>query len=278
MNRDEIRELAAAYVLGALEGEDRARFQALLDSGHPEARAALSEYEETLAGVALGLAEPPPPGVKAALMQRIAAEGGAARSAPRPAAGEPRRRSLWVPVLSGALAAGVAALAVGFAVSANYEKRLDALAREVAGARAELDRQRRALEREVALARAEAARQREILALVSDPASQVVTLSGLKPAPEAKGRVVWHARAGGYLEAVGLPPAPEGKTYQLWAIAGKKPPVPAGVFDVDPGKGTGSLRVPPIPGVERVDVFAVTVEPAGGLPAPSGPMVLAGKS
>jgi hypothetical protein len=36
--------------------------------------------------------------------------------------------------------------------------------------------------------------------------------------------------------------------------------------------------VPQLAGVEKVDVFAVTLEPAGGLPAPSGEMYLAGKS
>jgi anti-sigma-K factor RskA len=49
------------------------------------------------------------------------------------------------------------------------------------------------------------------------------------------------------------------------------------VFNVD-ARGTASLTVPPLPGVDKVDVFAVTLEPAGGLPAPSGKMYLAGKS
>ena len=41
---------------------------------------------------------------------------------------------------------------------------------------------------------------------------------------------------------------------------------------------THCLRVPPLSGVGKVDVFAVTLEPAGGLSAPSGEMYLAGKS
>ena len=89
--------------------------------------------------------------------------------------------------------------------------------------------------------------------------------------------MMWNEHAGGLLVAAGLPSAPEGKAYQLWAIVGKNPPVSAGVFTVDT-KGTGSLRVPPLSGVGKVDVFAVTLEPAGGLPAPSGQMYLAGKS
>jgi anti-sigma-K factor RskA len=49
------------------------------------------------------------------------------------------------------------------------------------------------------------------------------------------------------------------------------------VFSVD-ASGTGSLSVRPLPGVATVNTFAVTLEPAGGLPAPSGEMYLLGKS
>ena len=50
MNRDEIRELAAVYALGAADGEDRARFEALLDAADPEALAALREFQDTMVG------------------------------------------------------------------------------------------------------------------------------------------------------------------------------------------------------------------------------------
>jgi anti-sigma-K factor RskA len=46
---------------------------------------------------------------------------------------------------------------------------------------------------------------------------------------------------------------------------------------VDP-RGGAALRVGPMPAAAPAEVFAVTLEPAGGLPAPSGPMYLAGKS
>jgi anti-sigma-K factor RskA len=105
----------------------------------------------------------------------------------------------------------------------------------------------------------------------------MVALSGLAPSPAARARMLWHEKAGGIFVAAGLPPAPAGKAYQLWAIAGQGAPVSAGVFAVD-ARGTGSLRVPPLAGVGRVDVFAVTLEPEGGVAAPTGTMYLAGKS
>jgi anti-sigma-K factor RskA len=261
MNRDEITELAALYALGGLEGEDRARFEALLEGGDPTALAAVRQFEDTLAGLAAATPEAPPASVKAALLARIEAEGrptSRASVTPLPDRAGPRGM-LWPVVWGGALAAGLAALAVGLTVGSSYEKRVTALGQESATLRGELER------------------QQAVIALIRDPSTQVVSLAGLKPAPAAKARMFWHARAGGLLIAAGLPAPPESKTYQLWAIAGKQAPVSAGVFGVD-AKGTGSLRVPPLPGVGTVDVFAVTLEPAGGLPGPSGEMYLAGKS
>ncbi len=254
MNQDEIGELAAAYALGGLEGEERARFEALLAAGDPETLRALREAEETLAGLAAALPEPPPAAVKEALMERIAAAPGSRRPAPR------RRKSVfWPVVLSAAMAAGLAAVVVGWSVSSTYEKRLDMLTHDADQLREEL--------------RA----QQTIIAILRDPTTQVVALAGLAPAPTAKARMMWHATAGGIFVATGLPTPPAGKTYQLWAIAGTNAPVSAGVFNVD-ASGTGSLAVHPLPGVSTVSAFAVTLEPAGGLPAPSGEMYLLGKS
>jgi anti-sigma-K factor RskA len=85
--------------------------------------------------------------------------------------------------------------------------------------------------------------------------------------------VVWHAVAGGHLFVANLPRAPEGKAYELWTI-GEGAPRPAGLFQVD-ARGRGSHRVEPVAGGAPVKVFAVTLEPEGGVPAPTGPMVLA---
>jgi len=261
VNRDEIVELAAGYALGALDEDDRARFEALLDAGDVEARAALREFEATVRDVAAETAEPPPPAVKAAVMARIDAERrsrGAVTeilSAPRAAA---PRRSPWTVVLVGAMAAGIAAIAVGLAVSTVYDRRIDQLGRQQAQLQQEL------------------ARQQELMTILQDPATRIIALAGLPAAPDARGRMLWHAKAGGLLVTQGLPPAPEGKAYELWVISGKDAPVPAGVFTVD-ARGVGSIRVAPVAGGGEPDTFAVTLEPAGGVPAPTGSMYLVGK-
>ncbi|MBI4590573.1 MAG: anti-sigma factor [Candidatus Rokubacteria bacterium] len=129
---------------------------------------------------------------------------------------------------------------------------------------------------EAASLRTQIARQQEVLAILRAPETQVVALGGLQPSPAARGRIWWHREAGGFFVASGLPPAPAGKTYQLWVITAGTP-VGAGVIDVDPA-GTGTLRVSPHPRIEKVDLFAVTLEPTGGLAKPSGAMYLAGRA
>jgi anti-sigma-K factor RskA len=167
------------------------------------------------------------------------------------------RRSVWAVVMAGAIAVGIAAIAVGFLVSTAYDRRLVHLAQEAAALRQVAER------------------QQSLVALLRDPATQVVALSGLQPAPKATATLFWHATAGALLVAQGLPPAPEGKAYQLWAMAGKNAPVGAGAFTVD-GRGVGSLRVAPMSAGGAVDTFAVTVEPVAGVPAPTGATYLAG--
>jgi Anti-sigma-K factor rskA len=49
-------------------------------------------------------------------------------------------------------------------------------------------------------------------------------------------------------------------------------PQPAGTFGVDEA-GAAVVGIAPTGGA--VDVFAITLEPAGGVPAPTGPIVLA---
>ena len=259
MSRDEIVELAAGYAVGALDTADRARFEALLDAGDAEARAALRDFEATVRDVVAETAEVPPPAVKAALMARIDGESRSRAevilSVPRAAA---QGRSRWTVALVGAIAAGIAAIAVGLVVSTVYDRRIDQLGRQQVELQQELTR------------------QQELLAILQDPATRMVGLAGLPAAPDAKGRMFWHAKAGGLLVAQGLPPAPEGKAYELWAISGTKAPVPAGVFTVD-ARGVGSIRVAPLAGGLEPDTFAVTLEPAGGVPAPTGSMYLVGK-
>jgi anti-sigma-K factor RskA len=73
----------------------------------------------------------------------------------------------------------------------------------------------------------------------------------------------------------GVAPLEAGKIYELWAIRGARAPEPAGLLAVAAGTPT-VLRVAPIPAPGEVSAFAISIEPAGGSPSPTGPVVLGG--
>lgn len=256
MTHDTYDALAASYALGALEGEELAEFERHLRGGCAQCAATLAESEETLAALARS-APPavPPPQVREALLRRVTASARARTG----------RRAPWLRWAVGTAAAVVAgAWFTGAWVAVRYEARLGQMARETFALRQRLEKSEAALRDELAL-------YAGAVELLRDPATRVVTLRGAGPTPGAAGRLIWNEASGGHLFVAKLPPAPVGKTYELWTISGKTPR-PAGLFTVD-ASGRGSHRLAAAD--KPVDVFAVTLEPEGGMPAPTGPIVLA---
>jgi anti-sigma-K factor RskA len=147
---------------------------------------------------------------------------------------------------------------------AKHEATLEAARRELQG-----------VERVVATLQRELDERDATLRLLSAPQVRLVRLAGLSPSPGASAHLLWNAAARtGLLLTAGLPRVPRNRVYELWAIAGNEP-VPAGIFDVDEA-GHAFLRLPALPATKRFDKFAVTLEPAGGVPKPTGPMHLLG--
>ena len=176
------------------------------------------------------------------------------------------------PLMFGALAAAVAIFFLA-ALSVMLGTRNRELAAQVAQLSQSLDRARE----ETLLAREESVRTNEINNIVTAPGALVAVINGTEVAPGASARLVMDKRTGrAVLAAHGLPPAPAGKTYQLWYIAEGKPQ-PGGLFTTD-GEGRALLsdRVPEAG--RGASLFAVTLEPAGGVQTPTGGMYLRGSA
>lgn len=140
---------------------------------------------------------------------------------------------------------------------------------------AELDNARTLLtQRETSLQRL--VRQNEEFAgFFKNPASKVVSLSGSDMAKSAGAFLLFDpVTKKAWLYAFNLPALPNGKVYQLWAIGDK--PVSAGVFGVDTGQ-KGRMMVRNLSEFARMKKFAVTVEPDGGVPQPTGAIYLVGQ-
>ena len=76
-------------------------------------------------------------------------------------------------------------------------------------------------------------------------------------------------RDAGVIRATGLPEVGEDQTYQAWLV-GDGDPIPSGLFR--PSGGDATLIIEE--GFEAAQLIAVTVEPAGGSPAPTTDVLL----
>ena len=113
------------------------------------------------------------------------------------------------------------------------------------------------------------------VAILTASDMQPIAMSGKANATATTARAYWSPTRGLLIVANDLPMPPPGRIYQVWVIGGGKP-ISAGLLG-DQGAGRGMLIVPPPSGVAPGTVtVAVTDEPPGGLPAPSGDIRLAG--
>jgi anti-sigma-K factor RskA len=261
-----LRDLAAAYALGALSREEARAFEAFLATS-PETQREVDEFRETAALLALGSeAGLPSPELRGRVQAAIAAtkeQGLAVRTPAAPRALALARRAAWPPLAWVGLAAALLA-AVGLGV------RTRTLGREIAtrdSAIAELERRVDELGQGVFDRDA-------ILAAVLDRDVKLVQLTA-SGNPDPAIQVFWNrARNTALLNATGLKPAPPGRTYQLWWIRDGKP-VPSVTFDID-AAGAGLVKGVSVPTDGELSAAAVTEEPAGGSQQPTSPILLVG--
>ena len=118
--------------------------------------------------------------------------------------------------------------------------------------------------------------QDELATLLRIPNVKAVSLTGSDMAKRAAGVLLYDSRTQKvWLYSVNLPECPAGTTYQLWAIHDK--PMSIGIFQMDRGD-TAHLLVKKVPSFTDAKTFAVSLEPSGGRPQPTGPMYLLSRS
>jgi anti-sigma-K factor RskA len=111
--------------------------------------------------------------------------------------------------------------------------------------------------------------------LLADPQCAIWQVAGTDAAPGAYARLVASPRRHvGVLVASGLRHPGAGKAYQVWLLRGGQP-LPNALFTVNRA-GAGAGIVSTDEPWRAFDTLAVTPEPEGGSPAPTGSIVLAG--
>jgi len=258
---DALADLAAPYVLGVLTGAEREAFVA-----HLQTCALCRQEVASLAPVVEGLPQtldqaPLPPALRARV---LAAATGNEIAFRQPARSRPSYWTGWL-----AAAATLAAIALG-AVAWNSRTDAARLRGELATAR----EREAALDRQIVALQASAAYAQQTAAVLRAADLGRVELAGQTGARDATGRILWSASQGVVFVATNLPPLPPGRVYQLWVVIADKPRS-AGVVVPD---AAGHLTVINTEPVAAHPTFALTVEPEGGRPAPTGPMLLVGSN
>jgi anti-sigma-K factor RskA len=284
--------MIAAHALDALEAAEARELETHLATC-AECRRELAAWQDVSASLvyAAPLAEPSAE-VRSRILESVRAEGAkpssgvAAKENGKAKAGaaissrkesnvvpfeKPAERRAWSAAsMAGALAASLAFVAlIGALVllwnrNARMEREMARVTEQLEQAQVELRNQRQTI-----------AREREARELISAPEARIMTLSGTEMATRARAKFVYDRTTGrAMLMADDLPPAPAGKAYQLWFIAEGKPPMPGHVFNTDAAGHAEMQDQLPEEARGSTLVFAVTLEPSGGVPAPTGAMYL----
>lgn len=273
MTCEERKDLIPFYALGTLDPMDRDALRRHLEDGCAVCQAELLSVQ-TLAGELAMSLEPvaPPARVRERLLQRIADQSPSLKITDDP--GAPHRADAALRInrpssdardwFRSFLTAGIAAALAYFAASISFQEHQTIL-------------QKRLVQVESQLTEMQTTQKttEQMITLPRSPAMQVVTLEGTPDAPGAKADLFFdRARGVWYLYTTGLTPPGEKRAYELWFIDGDTK-TRAGVFDVTP-EGEGSLIAAVPPDLGRITLAAVTDEPAGGSPQPTGKIRLAG--
>jgi anti-sigma-K factor RskA len=244
MVHEDYKEMIPARALSALDATEERALNEHLENCD-ECRKELEEWQATAATLAV-VADPVEPSPK--VRERIMSEVRKELATPEVIPFRSTSRNIWRSFGSlGAMAAVVlfTALIVGLIV---------------------IWRENRAMNEELA-------RTREFVQLATTPGAKTNELKGVDLGAGATARFAYDKTGHAMLMADNLPSVPRGKAYQLWFIVGKNPPMPGKTFSPDSaGKGMLIDQMPK----EALDsaIFAITLEPEGGVDRPTGQIYL----
>ncbi|MFI5317642.1 MAG: anti-sigma factor domain-containing protein [Myxococcota bacterium] len=283
---EELLELAAVYPVGGLAPAERMRLAEHVADGCAECEEVLRANTRVADQLALAVSPvQPSPGVRERLMDRVRSESrelapGSDSAAPEIRAGARARASLRAPLAAAAgvlLAVGLAALA---GVLASRLGRESAARRDVEDALQYEQEISLSLMRQVETERSQRIALEDrlsnvsrIVAAIEAPLVRTLALAGQGDFRNAIAKAYVEPESGRLIVyAHNLPPVPDGRTYQLWVIIDKQP-ISAGLLRAD-AQGDAKYDTGRLPSQGKSVSVAVTLEPEGGAPAPTGPLVL----
>jgi len=295
---EEGQETAALYALGALSQNEARAFEAHLHQGCTVCQQQLDEFACVTGTLGESVERVAPPSYLRDLLKvRIEKESeslsqstsdrasiipfpdkqsatGSAASGPRASKGR-----VWIPwAVAASLLVG---LLVSLLVWQSDRRNLQASINQSKNETLAAVKENKEIKESLSKQSARGEELAQINAILASPDQyQRFTLKATENAPEAvsaaTGTVYWNKRDKKWVVTADLPQPPEGKAYQLWFVTAGAP-VSAGMIRPD-DTGHGFLVTDVPSGVQTVVAAAITLEPSGGSPQPTMPIIAMGKA
>ncbi|CAN5255820.1 anti-sigma factor [soil metagenome] len=253
---NDFETLCSGYVLDALSKEDQKLFEEMLEKATSEQKQLYKDLQSVKGQFAFSVEpESPSPEVEDKIMQSIRNDsGGTSRE----------KQANIIPLW--AYKAAAAILLIGVLSLAYFTLDLTDTVDQQQAVITELQDQ--------------IERQDQLLNVLAAREVKLVIMGGLDPSPDGYGKILWDPEnRQAVLQLANLPAPPEDKDYQLWLIKDEQDPISSGVFHFDQPSTDLFFKVEhldeePSP---TANAFAVTLEPKGGMPQPTGDMFLLGQ-
>lgn len=269
MDSEKLQELAAGYCLNALDADDHALFEKLLQEGDAKALALYADFS-AVAGTLSFAADPQPvdPELKSRVIDSLnpAVAKQQALEAPTGKKGD---ADASVPVFWRQLTWGLSFAVLLIAISSIFY--ISSLQLEITALREQNDLDRALIKS----MQTDISRQKNYLTIFQSSELMIVDLVGQDIAANSAARIYYSPeRRRGVFFSTSLEPISEDKVYQLWMIRGSQP-VSAGIISrLENGLFSSTLENLTDP--SAIDAFAVSLEPQGGVDSPTGPIYLVG--
>lgn len=267
MTHEELRTSIDAWALGALPEAEARKVEAHL-AECPECQADAQAAGAVAVGLAASAPEAvPSPALRATLLAGV---GGQSRTDAPPSVFHDRpsfaARTGWL-----VAAASLVLCAYLTWDGLRLRDQVATLSAQLAEAKALVA----AADSRIALLQSAAERGTSAMAILTAPDLARIDLAGQPDAPDARARAFWSRERGMVFSASRLPPPPPGKAYQVWVVTADPAPISAGLIEPDPQGHVDVVFATP-PDIAQPKAVAVTLEPAGGMPAPTGAKYLVG--
>lgn len=247
--------LCAGYVMDALSAEEGERFKKMLEDASPEQRKIYDEMQLAKDELALATSPvAPPPELEDSILNNL------------PGKEKPKSENVKIFGLSPAIFKVAAAILLIATLSLSYVSY-------------QLSNTVSSQENRLTELTSQLDKQEQLLDILSAREITFVNMDGLDPSPEGYGKIIWDSQRGrAVLQLANLPAPPSDRDYQLWLIKDDGNPISAGVFNFNQPSDDLFFTVEQLNESPSAisNTFAVTLEPKGGVPQPTGDMFLAG--